>query len=79
MKPSYRPLSLHRLDRGIRHARPKQQFPRRVIADDPALSVMTDLCQVAAVTTELSTPLGQGLERHDQARSTRPVGRRYRR
>ena len=62
MKPSYRPLPLHRLDRGIRHARPKQQLPRRVTADDPALSVMTDLCQVAAVTTEPSTPLGQGLD-----------------
>ena len=52
MKPAYRPLPLHRLDRGIRHARPKQQLPWRITADDPALSVMTDLCQVAAVTTE---------------------------
>ncbi|NMQ20862.1 CBS domain-containing protein [Candidatus Competibacter phosphatis] len=62
MKPAYRPLPLHRLDRGIRHARPKQQLPWRVTADDPALSVMTDLCQVAAVTTELSIPLDQGLD-----------------
>ena len=62
MKPAYRSLPLHRLDRGIRHARPKQQLPWRITADDPALSVMTDLCQVAAVTTELSTPLDQGLD-----------------
>ena len=62
MKPAYRPLPLHRLDRGIRHARPKQQLPWRITADDPALSVMTDLCQVAAVTTELSTPLDRGLD-----------------
>jgi len=67
MKHSYGPLPLHRLDRGIRYARPKrarpkQQLPRRITAGDPALSVMTDLCQVAAVTTELSTPLSKGLD-----------------
>lgn len=62
MKHSYCSLPLHRLDRGIRHARPKQQLPRRITADDPALSVMTDLCQVTAVTTELSTPLSKGLD-----------------
>lgn len=60
MKHVYRSLPLHRLDRGIRYARPKQQLPRRITADDPALSVMTDLCQVTAVTTELSTPLTEG-------------------
>ena len=62
MKHAYRSLPLHRLDRGIRHARPKQQLPRRITADDPALSVMTDLCQITAVTTELSTPLDKGLD-----------------
>jgi len=62
MKHPYRLLPLHRLDRGIRHARPKQRLPRRITTDDPALSVMTDLCQVTAVTTELSTPLGKGLD-----------------
>lgn len=62
MKHSYRPLPLHRLGPGIRHARPRQQLPRRITTDDPALSVMTDLCQVTAVTTELSTPLSKGLD-----------------
>lgn len=62
MKHPYHSLPLHRLDRGIRHARPRQQLPRRITADDSALSVMTDLCQVTAVTTELSTPLGKGLD-----------------
>lgn len=62
MKHTYHSLPLHRLDQGIRHARPKQQLPRRITADDPALSVMTDLCQVTAVTTELSTPLSKGLD-----------------
>ncbi len=62
MKPAYRPLPLHRLDRGIRHARPKQQLPWRITADDPALSVMTDLCQITAVTTDLSTPLSKAVE-----------------
>ncbi|MDG4550261.1 MAG: CBS domain-containing protein [Candidatus Contendobacter sp.] len=62
MKHPYRLLPLHRLDRGIRYARPKQRLPRRITTDDPALSVMTDLCQVTAVTAELSTPLSQGLD-----------------
>jgi CBS domain-containing protein len=62
MKHAYHLLPLHRLDRGIRHARPKQQLPPRITADDPALSVMTDLCLVTAITTELSTPLGNVLD-----------------
>ncbi|MDG4597313.1 MAG: CBS domain-containing protein [Candidatus Contendobacter sp.] len=62
MKHPYHLLPLHRLDRGIRHARPKQRLPRRITTDDPALSVMTDLCQVTAVTTELSTPLSKALD-----------------
>jgi CBS domain-containing protein len=62
MKQPYRSLPLHRLDRGIRHARPKQQLPRRITADDPALSVMTDLCQIPAVTTDLATPLSKAVD-----------------
>ncbi|MBK7541273.1 MAG: CBS domain-containing protein [Candidatus Competibacteraceae bacterium] len=62
MKNAYHTLSLHRLERGIRYARPKQQLPRRITADDPALSVMTDLCQITAVTTDLSTPLSKAVE-----------------
>ena len=62
MKHPYRSLSLQKLDRGIRPARPKQQLPRRITTDDPALSVMTDLCQVTAVTTALTTPLGKAVD-----------------
>ncbi|MBK8509840.1 MAG: CBS domain-containing protein [Candidatus Competibacter sp.] len=62
MKTSYHSLPLYRLERGIRPARPKQQLPRRISADDPALSVMTDLCQITAVTTDLSTPLSKAVD-----------------
>ncbi len=62
MHPTYQPLPLHRLESGTRYFRPKQQLPWRVTTDDPALSVMTDLSQVTAFTTELTTPLGKGLE-----------------
>lgn len=62
MKNAYHALSLQKLERGIRYARPKQQLPRRITADDPALSVMTDLCQITAVTTDLSTPLSKAVD-----------------
>ncbi|MBL8251028.1 MAG: CBS domain-containing protein [Candidatus Competibacter sp.] len=62
MKNAYHSLSLYPIERGIRHARPKQQLPRRIGADDPALSVMTDLCQISAVTTDLSTPLSKAVD-----------------
>lgn len=62
MKHAHHSLPLNRLERGIRHARPKQQLPRRITADDPALSVMTDLCQIPAVTTELATPLNRAVD-----------------
>ncbi|MBL8259415.1 MAG: CBS domain-containing protein [Candidatus Competibacteraceae bacterium] len=62
MKNAYHALPLHRLEQKIRYARPKQQRPRRISADDPALSVMTDLCQITAVTTDLSTPLSKAVD-----------------
>lgn len=62
MNPTYHSLPLHCLDRGVRYARPKQQLPRRITTDDPALSVMTDLCQVTGITTELSTPLHKAVD-----------------
>lgn len=62
MKHSYQPLPLKSLDRGIRHARPKQQLPRHITMEDPALSVMTDLCQVTAVTIDLASPLSHALD-----------------
>lgn len=62
MKHAHQALPLYALDRGIRHARPKQQLPRRITIDDPALSVMTDLCQITAVTIDLATPLTKAVD-----------------
>ncbi|CDI02295.1 MAG: CBS domain-containing protein [Candidatus Competibacter denitrificans] len=62
MKHAYQALPLHGLDRGIHHARPKQQLPRRITIDDPALSVMTDLCQITAITIDLTTPLTKAVD-----------------
>jgi len=84
MKTSYHSLPLYRLERGIRPARPKQQLPRRISADDPALSVMTDLCQISD-----DRPLSNHRRDHrsidaaqqgggfdDQAQSPHPAGLR---
>ena len=57
----YQPLPLHHLDAGAGYFRPQQQLPNHVSGDDPALTVMTDLSQVTAYTTELATPLSTAL------------------
>lgn len=62
MKSSFQVLPLHGLESGTSYFRPKQELPRRVTANDSALSVMTDLNQVTAVTIERSAPLMKGLE-----------------
>ena len=58
----YQPLPLHHLDAGAGYFRPQQQLPNHVSGDDPALTVMTDLSQVTAYTTELATPLSTALD-----------------
>ena len=62
MAQDYQPLPFHRLDSGARYFRPRQALPERVTADDPAVAVMTDLGQVTAYTTELTTPLSKALD-----------------
>ena len=59
MAQDYQPLPFHRLDSGASYFRPRQSLPERVTADDPALAAMTDLSQVTAYTTELTTPLSK--------------------
>ena len=59
MAQDYQPLPFHRLDSGASYFRPRQSLPERVTADDPALAAMTDLGQVTAYTTELTTPLSK--------------------
>ncbi len=62
MAQDYQLLSFHRLDNGASYFRPRQALPERVTADDPAVAVMTDLSQVTAYTTELTTPLSKALD-----------------
>jgi len=62
MANPYQPLPFHRLDAGAGYFRPRQHLPEHVTADDPALSVMTDLSQVTTYTTELATPLSKAQE-----------------
>ena len=62
MAQDYQPLPFHRLDSGASYFRPRQSLPERVTAADPALAAMTDLGQVTAYTTELTTPLSKALD-----------------
>lgn len=62
MAQDYQPLPLHRLDSGASYFHPRQSLPARVTAADPALMTMTDLSQVTAYTTELTTPLSKALD-----------------
>ncbi|MER2528815.1 MAG: CBS domain-containing protein [Candidatus Competibacter denitrificans] len=56
---AYQPLPLHRLATESRFFCPGPPLPERVALGDPALSVMTDLRQVAARTVGRSTPLAE--------------------
>ena len=62
MAQDYQALSFHHLENGASYFRPRQSLPERVTAEDSALAAMTDLSQVTAYTTELSTPLSKVLE-----------------
>lgn len=62
MSQDYQSLPFHRLDSGAGYFRPRQHLPEQVTIDDPALAVMTDLSQVTAYTTELTTPLYKAQE-----------------
>lgn len=62
MANPYQPLPFHHLDAGAGYFRPRQHLPEHVTADDPALSIMTDLSQVTTYTTELATPLSKAQE-----------------
>ncbi|MDS4025745.1 MAG: CBS domain-containing protein [Candidatus Contendobacter sp.] len=59
MAQNYQPLPFHPLDSGASYFRPRQALPERVTVADPALTVMTDLGQVTAYTTELTMPLSK--------------------
>lgn len=53
----YRPLPSHRLESGGRFFCLKPPLSQRVILNDPAITVMTDLSQIAASTVGRATPL----------------------
>ena len=57
--PPYRPLPPHRLESGGRFFCPKPPPLRRAVLGDPAVTVITDLRQVAASTVGRSTPLAE--------------------
>ncbi|TCO81131.1 CBS domain protein [Plasticicumulans lactativorans] len=56
-------LTFRKLDVGVTYFRPHQALPERVRQEDPAIDVMTDLRQVAAIMVSLTTPLSMALER----------------
>lgn len=58
----YQTLPFHHFESAAGYFRPRQQLPEHVTEDDPATSVMTDLSQVTAYTTELATPISKALE-----------------
>ena len=58
----YQTLPFHHFENAAGYFRPRQQLPEHVTEDDPATSVMTDLSQVTAYTTELATPINKALE-----------------
>lgn len=62
MSQTYQTLTFHHLEAGAGYFRPKQHLPEHITANDPALSVMTDLSLVTAYTTELDTPLNKARE-----------------
>jgi CBS-domain-containing membrane protein len=49
-RASYKPLEMQKLKEGTTYLPPGGGVPRPVKYDSPAVSVMTDLCQVAAAT-----------------------------
>ena len=57
MDREYKALSSHSLKSGASFVRPTQTLPERVVLDDPALSVMTDLKNVSVVTVRAKTPM----------------------
>ncbi len=62
MPQTYQLLPFHHFENGAGYFRPRQQLPEHITEDDPAICVMTDLSQVTAYTTELSTPVTKALE-----------------
>lgn len=57
--PPYRPLLPHRLQSEVRFFCPKPPPLQRVVLNDPAVTVMTDLRQLAASTVGRSTLLAE--------------------
>lgn len=62
MTESYQALAFYPLETGASYMRPRQELPRGVTEESPAVDVMTDLSRVTAYTVELTTPLDKALE-----------------
>jgi CBS domain-containing protein len=63
MYVNFKPVALvHTLPPGTSFCQPRQVMPPRIHAQDPALSVMTDLRQVVAVTIGADASIDEALE-----------------
>jgi CBS domain-containing protein len=63
MSPTYTPIPHNLLDTGVGYQRPRQNLPDHVSLDSPALDVMTDLSQVAAITVAPSVDVEEAERR----------------
>lgn len=60
---AFKPLPLHALPEKVSYFEPSQELPAQVREDSPAILVMTDLRQQAAVTIEPGVTIGWALQR----------------
>jgi CBS-domain-containing membrane protein len=63
MSPNYTPIPHTLMDPGAAYQRPRQNLPEHVSLDSPALDVMTDLSQVAAITVAPSVAVEEAERR----------------
>lgn len=63
MNQNYTPVPHTLMDPGVGYQRPRQNLPDQVSLDSPALDVMTDLSQVAAVTVAPSVAVEEAERR----------------
>lgn len=63
MSDKFPPLSFQSMPVGAGYSRPDQQFPSGLTAQSPALSAMTDLREITALTVERTNTLAATRER----------------
>jgi CBS domain containing-hemolysin-like protein len=63
MNDRFEPLQFHSMPIGVGYARPEQQYPDGLDLTGPALSAMTDLRRITALTVERTNTLAATRER----------------